>query len=71
MLHGPVHKALLSPVAEPYNPALQNVHDPAPSKLYDPVGHIDAVGDVEPAGQLYPAVHGPEQVAAVKPVIEP
>ena len=30
-----------------------------PALLYVPAGHSTAVGDVDPAGHAYPAVHDP------------
>ena len=35
------------------------MHVPAPLLLYCPGAHWEAVGEEEPAGQAYPAVHAP------------
>jgi hypothetical protein len=47
----------------PYRPALQLVHTLAPGRLYLPAGHRIAVALVEAAGQAYPALHSPLQLA--------
>ncbi len=52
-------------------PAGQLVHDDAPAREYVPAGQMDAVGDVEKAGQAYPAVHGPVQLEFNSPVALP
>jgi hypothetical protein len=62
-VHRPVHAALVSPVDDPYVPAGHWVHTPAPVKLYVPAEHTVAVGDVDPKGHAYPAVHEPEHPA--------
>ncbi len=40
---------------------------PAPAKLYCPTGQMEAVADVDPTGQEYPAVHAPLHVDDVRP----
>jgi hypothetical protein len=70
-LHTPEHVALDNPVVEPYSPAAQLVHDPAPAKLYVPSEHMAAVELVDPAAQLYPAVHTPVHVAVMRPALAP
>ncbi len=50
---------------------MQLVHDAAPAVAYCPAGHWDVVGDVDPAGQAYPDVQGPEQAAVVRPATAP
>jgi hypothetical protein len=42
-----------------------------PSRLYCPGGHGVAVALTLPAGQLYPAAHGPVHADVVKPDICP
>lgn len=39
--------------------------------LYDPARHADEVEFVLPAGHTYPALHGPEHVEEVRPVVAP
>jgi hypothetical protein len=43
----------------------------APAREYCPATHPVCVGDVDPAGQAYPAVHGPVHVDTVSPVVDP
>jgi hypothetical protein len=57
--HGPLQPAVVKPDVEPNVPPGQAVQTPAPPKLYVPGKHNVAVGDVLPAAQAYPAVHGP------------
>ncbi len=47
------------------------MHDAVPPPLHLPAGQMDAVELVDPEGQLYPALQGPEQAAVVKPAVEP
>ena len=56
---------VLRPAVDPYKPAPQSVHDPAPLTLYEPSGHIDAVALVDPAAHAYPAWQGPVHTAVV------
>ena len=49
--HGPEHCAVVKPWELPYSPAAHGVHTLAPPVLYVPTGQMDAVGDVDPAGQ--------------------
>ena len=44
---------------------------PQGTHLYEPNGHTDAVGDVEPAAHAYPALHWPEHAGDVAPVVLP
>ncbi len=67
----PLHEEVDRPCVAPYSPTGQAVHDAAPPVEYCPVGQMDAVGNVDPAGQAYPAVHGPVQAAVVRPVVAP
>ena len=55
----------------PYRPTGQNTHDDAPDKLYRPAAHDDAVGDDEPAGQMYPALQLPLHDADDIPDVRP
>jgi hypothetical protein len=68
---GAVHVAVLSAVVPPYRPALQLVHTPDLLTLYLPTGHGDAVGDVDPDTQKYPAVQLPLQPPVVMPNAAP
>ncbi len=47
------------------------MHDDEPLTLYWPAGHGDAVEDVDPATQKYPAVQFPLQPAVVMPDTPP
>jgi hypothetical protein len=69
--HGAVQEADARAGVAPYRPALQFVHTPDPATLYLPVGHTDAVGDVDPATQKYPALQLPLQPAVVMPDTPP
>ena len=69
--HGPLQLAVVRPALDPYSPALQFVHTPAPDTLYVPSGHSDAVDDTEPAAHTYPALHGPEHDADGSPALLP
>ena len=66
----PVHCELDVLLFEPNLPAGQSVQDPPPLKLYVPAKHF-AVGTRVPAGQLYPAVHGPLQFAVFSLEVDP
>jgi hypothetical protein len=68
---GPLHAAEVWPWAPPKVPAGQFVHTAAPPKLYCPTPHTDAVADVDPAGQAYPAVHWPLHAGDVRPGTAP
>ena len=70
-MHGPVHDDDVSPMELPYKPAAHGVQLPDPATLYDPTAHCTAVGDVEPAGQAYPAGHTSLQFDDVRPVVLP
>ncbi len=50
----------VNPVIDPNRPALQLVHAPEPLTLNLPTGQMDAVALVDPTGQAYPALQGPE-----------
>ena len=67
----PVHAAVVRPAVEPYRPAGQSVQEPAPAREYLPATHWDAVPVVDPAGQAYPAVHGPVQVLLARALALP
>ena len=58
-------------VVLPNLPAGHGVQLCTPTALYVPIGHGDPVPLMEPAGQKYPATHGPVHVDAVRPVVEP
>jgi hypothetical protein len=60
--HGHEHRADVRPVADPNRPGGHNVQVAAAAREYCPAGHTLAVADVDPAGQLYPALQGPLQV---------
>ena len=62
---------VVSATVAPYCPALQFVHTPDPLTLYLPTGHTDAVDDVDPATQKYPAVQLPLHPAVVMPDTSP
>jgi hypothetical protein len=57
--------------AEPYSPAAQSVHSPAPLTLYRPAGHTAAVALVDPATHAYPALQLASQEGVVSPDKEP
>jgi hypothetical protein len=61
----PLHADVVKPAAEPNRPATQSVQDPEPATEYLPAGHWLAVALVDPAGQAYPALHGPIHWAEV------
>jgi hypothetical protein len=69
--HSPEHKSVVIAAVDPYKPGSQYAQAPVPLVLYCPAAHIDAVAFVDPAGQLYPASHGPEHVASMTPADEP
>ena len=48
---GPLHAAVDMAVVAPNSPALQLVQAPAPTRLYDPTGHVTAVATVDAGGQ--------------------
>jgi hypothetical protein len=70
-VQGPVHAAVGRAVVLPYVPAGQAVQDDAPAREYCPTGHAAAVGDMDPAGQTYPAVHSPLHMDVARPVVDP
>jgi hypothetical protein len=49
--HGPLQAAVDMAVVAPNSPALQLVQAPAPTRLYDPTGHVTAVATVDAGGQ--------------------
>jgi hypothetical protein len=55
----------------PYRPAAQEMHTPAPDRLYFPGGHVAAVALVDPAMHAYPAVQLPLHAAVGRPVVDP
>jgi hypothetical protein len=55
----------------PYRPALQLLHEPAPVKLYRPVGHTAAVALVDPATHAYPALQLASHMGVVSPDMDP
>ena len=61
----------VTPGTEPYRPALQGVHTPAPLVLYVPAGHGTAVELLEPAGQTKPAAQGPSHWSEIAPALAP
>ena len=70
-VQGPVHVADGKPAVDPYTPAGQSVHDPAPATEYLPAGQMDAEEFVDPAAQAYPALHAPSQLAVHRPLTDP
>jgi hypothetical protein len=62
---------LVRPAVEPYRPAIQSVHTPAPAREYLPAGHWLAVAEVDPAPHAYPAVHVPLHAAVDRPAVVP
>ena len=64
-VQGPLHAADGRPAVDPYTPAGQSVHDPAPANEYLPDGQTDAEEFVDPAAHAYPALHTPLQPAVV------
>jgi hypothetical protein len=68
---GPVQELLVAPDCAPYRPAGQGTQAADAAGEYVPGGHRYAVALVEPAGQAYPARHGPEQVLLVSAAAAP
>ncbi len=68
---GPEHNEVDRPGELPKRPAGQRLHNPEPAREYFPTGHTATVELVDPAGQAYPAAHGPVQAGEVRPVEEP
>jgi hypothetical protein len=66
-----VQLAVVRPCVDPYSPALQFVHTPTPPNEYFPKSQIAAVAFADPATQKCPAAHSPEQVAFVRPCVDP
>lgn len=69
--HSPEHDAVSRPGVSPKVPAGQRTGAAVPASQKDPGGQITAVAFVEPDGQNQPAVHGPEHVAVICPVVSP
>ncbi len=67
----PLHEALGRPAVAPKVPEGQSVQTAAPARLYRPAAQIATVGLLLPAGQAYPAEHGPVQEEEFKAVPEP
>jgi hypothetical protein len=59
----PLQVATDMPCALPNVPAGQSAHVPALARLYRPIGQIQAVALVDPAGQKYPGTQSPLHVA--------
>ncbi len=55
----------------PYRPAAQEMHTPAPDRLYLPAGHVAAVALVDPAIHANPAVQLPLHAAVDRPKVSP
>ncbi len=70
-IHAPVQVEVERPALLPNRPGSQLEQDTAPEPLYCPAGHWVTVGDVDPAGHVYPAVQSPVHDAVVRPVVEP
>jgi hypothetical protein len=70
-VQAPLHDESGSPGIDPYTPAGQREHDEAPAVLYVPCRQMDAVEIVDPAAQLYPGVHSPEQLTDCSPEVSP
>ena len=58
-------------IAVPNKPAAQLLHTPDPVVEYCPAPHTSAVLFVDPAGQEYPTVQVPLQLALVSPCVAP
>jgi hypothetical protein len=67
----PEQPAVVCPDVAPKVPAGQAVQEPAPAREYVPAGQMDAVGDVDPEPQAYPAGHVPLHVATSMPATAP
>jgi hypothetical protein len=63
--HGPLQAGVVRPTLSPYVPTGHSTQLADPAVLYRPTGHSTAVGDVEPAGQAYPAVQFPTHAVDV------
>ena len=63
--------AVVRLVVAPYWPTGQRLQSPLPAVAYCPGPHTTAVATTEPAGQAYPAAHGPLQRDTVSPVVLP
>jgi hypothetical protein len=61
--HGAVQLVEVKPSVEPNVPTGQLGQNEAPAREYLPAGHRLLKGDVDPDGQAYPALQGPEQAA--------
>jgi hypothetical protein len=55
----------------PKVPAGQSSHTDAPDSEYLPTPHATGVGDVDPAAQMWPAVHAAVHCDDVLPLLEP
>ena len=62
--HGPLQFALGSALPAPYWPTGHRLHNDDAAPLYCPGAQGDAVAEVEPDGQVYPAGHAPLHVSA-------
>ena len=69
--HGPLQLAFVSPLVAPNWPAGHGVQVPDAASAYWPGAHSTLVLVTDPAGQAYPAGHGPLQYGAVAPVVAP
>ncbi len=63
--------AVVRPCVDPYRPAAQFVHTPAPLNEYFPTPQIAAVALVDPATQKYPAAQGPLQLDTAIADVDP
>jgi hypothetical protein len=67
----PLHSTPPTPGVEAYRPAAHVAQLTAPARLYRPAGHASAVALVDPAGQVYPAVHAPLHSAVPTAAVAP
>ena len=61
----PEQVAVVTAVVPPKRPEGHKLHELAPTREYCPLGHRNAVEEVDPAAHAYPAVQFPEQAAVV------
>lgn len=69
--HGPLQEAVGRAVAAPKVPGGQSTQTPIEAVEYRPMGHVNAVPLVDPAGQAYPALQFAVHEGAVAPALAP